>query len=93
MNMWELAIIKIVMSLGGTVSLRMVYNSLEEGDIIGLNENHLRETKWQNRPAYQHQVRKHISNLTQAGDLSRISRGKYAITEKGRKRLNGGGNG
>lgn len=84
---WELTILKIVLSLDGVASLQQIYRSLEENEFMKLTKNDLKETQWEGRPAYQHQVRSHISNLTQAGDLTRISRGVYAITEKGRRRI------
>jgi hypothetical protein len=87
MNIWEVTILRIVLSLGGTVDLQQIYRSLENGKFMRLTEHDLRETQWHSRPAYQHQVRSHISNLAQAGDLAKISRGVYSITEKGRQRI------
>jgi hypothetical protein len=87
MNVWEQAILKIVLSLNGRASLQQVYRILEQGTILQLTNHDIRETRWQGRPAYQHQVRSHISNLTQFGDLVRVGRGAYEITEKGRKRI------
>jgi hypothetical protein len=87
MNVWELAILRILMSLGGTASLQQSCRSLEKGTFIRLTEDDLRDTRWQGRPAYQHQVRSHVSNRCQVGDMTKVSRGVYAITEKGRRRL------
>lgn len=87
MNIWEVAILKTVRSIGGKASLQQIYDILEKGNFIRLSNYDLRETQWNGRPAYQHQVRSHISNLVQAGELSRISRGVYTITENGRKRI------
>ena len=87
MNVWELTILRIIESLGGTAGLQQVFRSLESGSFMALTEDHLRETKWQQRPAYQHQVRKHASNLAKAGDLTNVSWGVYAITDKGKQRI------
>ena len=86
MNVWHSAILRIVASHGGTVALQQIYRSLQSGTFMRLSQDHHKETQWGGRPAYQHQVRSHISDLVQAGDLTRVSRGVYAITEKGRKR-------
>ena len=87
MNVWELVILRAVVSYGGTASLQQIYRSLEKGTFIKLTEEDLRETQWQGRPAYQHQVRSHISNLAQVGELVRVSRGVYSISGKGRRRI------
>ncbi|MGO8761120.1 MAG: hypothetical protein ACLP2P_04705 [Desulfobaccales bacterium] len=87
MNVWELTILKIIMSIGGKAGLQQIYRSLENGTFMTLTEDHLRETQWQRRPAYQHQVRSHVSNMAQAGDLLKVSTGVYAITDKGRQRI------
>jgi len=86
MNVWEIAILKSINLLGGEAGLQQIYNKL--ADFIQLTEEHLRKTKWGGRPAYQHQVRSHITNLCQAGELARISRGRYSLTKKGLRRIN-----
>jgi len=85
MNVWEIAILKSMNSLGGEAGLQQIYEILPS--FIQLTEEDLRETKWGGRPSYQHQVRSHITNLCQASELSRVSRGSYSLTEKGRKRI------
>ena len=84
MNVWETAILRSIKSLGGEAELQQIYGKVS--DFRQLTEENLRETKWGGRPAYQHQVRSHITNLWQAGELIRISRGRYSLTEKGTKR-------
>jgi restriction endonuclease Mrr len=86
MNVWEIAILKCIESYSGKVMLQQIYERLSS--FIKLTEDDLRETEWGGRPAYQHQVRSHIVNLCQAGELNRISRGCYSLTDKGRKRIN-----
>ena len=82
---WEVAILKCINTLGGKASLTEIYQKI--GEFILLNEYHLRKTIWGGRPAYQHQIRSHLSNLCDSGDIYRISRGFYSITAKGHNRI------
>jgi len=84
-NVWEIAILKSIKSLGGEAELQQIYERLRS--FIQLTEKDLRSTEWGGRPAYQHQVRSHITNLCQSGELCRVSRGRYSLTEKGKKRI------
>jgi len=84
-NVWEIAILKSIKSLGGKARVCEVYKELP--DFIVLNEKNLRKSKWGKRPAYYDDVRGHIANLRQAGKLVRISTGRYSLTEKGTKRI------
>jgi len=86
LNIWEIAILKSVKANGGKkVKLQAIYIKLPT--FIDMDAKDLRETKWGGRPAYEHQVRSHISNLRQKGDLFRVSRGLYSISDKGIKRI------
>jgi hypothetical protein len=87
LNTWELAILKSIDSDGGSANTKHIYESFESGEFIELSEEHLRATSWEGRSAYQHQIRSHLSNLVQAGDLHRIGRGVYQLTEQGRHRI------
>ncbi|MDL1971348.1 MAG: winged helix-turn-helix domain-containing protein [Candidatus Desulfofervidaceae bacterium] len=87
MNVWEIAILRIVKYRGGYANTQEIYKELESGRFKTLSKKDLIKTNYGGRPAYQHQVRSHLSNLTQAGDLKRIARGTYALTEKGLKRI------
>jgi len=87
MNVWEIVILRIVESRGGRTDTQEIYRELESGEFITLEKEHLRETVHGGRPAYQHQVRSHLSNLCQAGHLRREGRGMYALTEKGLHRI------
>jgi len=84
MNVWEIAILKSIKSLGGKAELQQIYNRLF--NFKKMTKKHLRITY--GRPAYQNQVRKHITNLCRAGELIWISRGRYSLTEKGTRRIN-----
>ena len=84
---WEVTILRIMQELGSSADLSHVYRALEEGP--SLTANDLRETKWGGRPAYQHQVRSHVSNLCKAKQLRNVARGRYEITPEGRARLDG----
>lgn len=87
MNIWEIAILKSIDSRGGKADTKEIYTDMKSGDFIKLNENHLQTTIYGGRPAYQHQVRSHLSNLIEAGDIQKVSRGAYSITARGRKRI------
>jgi len=87
MNVWEIAILKSVESRGGSATTKEIYTILETGKYIQMNESHKRKTIYGGRPAYQHQVRSHLSNLLQAGDLNRISRGTYSLSKQGYNRI------
>lgn len=85
MNIWEVSILKSIASLGGEATLSQIYDRIQS--FIEMTENDLKETQWGGRPAYQHQVRSHISNLCQEGSLRRLSRGRYVLTTKGKSRI------
>jgi hypothetical protein len=87
MNVWEIAILRILDSRGGKADTKEIYTAIESGTFIKLDEKHLWSTEYGGPPAYQNQVRSHFSNLTQAGDLERVSWGIYSLTAKGRKRI------
>jgi hypothetical protein len=84
-NAWETVILTGFHSLGGEAGLQALYKFLEKD--TPLPRQHLRATRYGGRPAYQHQVRSHVSNLCDSGDLRRVERGRYAITQRGRARL------
>jgi len=85
MNAWEVVILSAFHALGGSADLQSIYVYLERH--ASMRPHHTRHTKWGGRPAYQHQVRSHVVNLCQTGDLRRVARGHYAITRNGRARL------
>lgn len=88
MSEWEDAILDAVASAGGEADLSHIYSTLQ--GTMQLTKQHLRATQWGGRPAYQHQVRSHITNLCQAGALRWVSRGRYALTPGGRTRVRRG---
>ncbi len=85
MNRWEHAILNACASTTGAVSNQEIYD-LVKGS-ISLSEEHLRPSVYGGRPAYVHQVRSHITNLSQSGDLRRVRRGLYELTAHGKGRL------
>jgi len=87
MNVWEIAILRIIKAKGGQATTQEIYSELESGKFLTLTADDLRVTIYGGRPAYQHQVRSHLSNLRQSGDLKWVSRGKYSLTKKGRRRI------
>lgn len=87
MNIWETAILRSVNAVGGTATTQEIYTELQSGKFISLSKNDLRLTQWGDRPAYQHQVRSHLTNLVQSGDLARVARGTYRLTSQARSRI------
>lgn len=82
-EMWEYFILRCIGSFGGKAYLEQIYKKIPE--FIELNEDHRKEQY--GRPAYQNQIRSHIANLCQSGNLDKISRGEYSLTEKGKEKL------
>lgn len=80
---WEHSILQCIDVLGGKADLKEIYKKIT--DFIKLTKEHLKETY--GRPNYQHQIRSHITNLCQSGEVTKISRGCYSLTKKGRGRL------
>ena len=85
MNVWEIAILRCIKELGGVANLNQIYGKI--GNFIDLKKSHIRETVYGGRPAFQHQVRSHITNLCQESELRWEARGRYSITDKGLKRI------
>ena len=83
MNTWEVAILEIIAANDGTASLQHVYGELPR--YVELTNNHYEITY--NAPAYHHQTRAHVDDLLDRGELSRVERGVYSITLKGRSRI------
>lgn len=89
MNVWEIAILKSIKSLGGEADLQEIYERLRLPDFKQLmTEKALRIIpKYGERPLYHHWVRSHIKDLCQKDELEWISRGRYSLREKGIKRI------
>jgi restriction endonuclease Mrr len=85
MNVWETTILKAYQANNGSASNREIYDLIKQ--FIALSPEHLRPTVYGGRPAYVHQVRSHITNLSQSGDLRQLGRGLYELTLKGRRGL------
>ena len=85
---WENKILLLFHELDGMTTLKKIYELIEKRqDMFPLKPKHFEPTKWGGRPAFEHQVRSHISNLRQSGDLRWIDTGKYELTERGLKRV------
>lgn len=82
-EMWEYFILRCIDSLGGKAYLEQIYKKIPE--FIELSEDHCKEQY--RRPAYKNQIRSHIANLYQSGNLDKISRGEYSLTGKGKEKL------
>ncbi len=87
MNVWEIATLRSVNARGGRATNQEIYSELESGKFITLTERDLRKSVHGDYLAYQDQVRSHLSNLTQAGDVQRVTRGNYVLTKRGRRRI------
>jgi triphosphoribosyl-dephospho-CoA synthetase len=84
MPTWEEAILKIISSKGGSASLEEIY--LQIRHYVSLTSRHLVITY--GVPAFHHQVRAHVDDLMDKGEVRRTARGVYAITAKGDARIN-----
>jgi hypothetical protein len=82
-EMWEISILKCYKFFGGRCYNKDIYEKIK--DYVELKEEHLK--KQYGRPAYCNQIRKHIANLCESGDLRKIDDGYHEITEKGLNRL------
>ena len=82
--MWELSILQCINSIGKKVCVEEIYDKINK--FLKLKPEHLKK-QYDGRPAYQHQIRSHIANLWQSGDLIKKSRDHYSLTDKGRERL------
>lgn len=74
---WEQMLLHAIESLGGEAHLQDIYSWIEEN--APLTSEHLRSTRHGGRPAYQHQVRSHLSNLCQRNALVWVRRAVYAL--------------
>jgi hypothetical protein len=82
---WEIAILKSIRHLGGHGYPDDVYKTV--GLFKELTPQHRRATVYGGRPAYYHQVRSHLTNLCQSGDLINNSDAQYSLTPKGAARI------
>jgi hypothetical protein len=83
MNTWEVVILQIIAANNGTASLKHVYAELPRH--VRLTDKHYEITY--KVPAYHHQTRAHVDDLLDKGELSRVKRGVYSITSRGRSRI------
>lgn len=83
---WELNILTCFVELGGRAWNHQIYFALEKS--MKLESRHL-WSQLGNRPAFQNQVRSHISDLCKKTppELRMIRRGLHEITEAGRARV------
>lgn len=58
---WEIVILQSIKMLGGEARLQQIYKTVSQ--FKNLTEDHLRETEWGSRKAYQHIIRSYASNL------------------------------
>jgi len=85
MSDWEIAILKSFHQCGGHSNLRRIYNTV--GSFIRLTSDHLRDTRFGGRAAYEHIVRSYVSNLCEAGYLDRTNHGEYSLTIAGKAKI------
>ena len=82
---WELNILKCFVDLGGHAWNYKLYAALDQR--IALEPHHMRP-QWGNRPAFENQVRSHLSNLCDKHQLLKIRSGLHVITQTGNARAN-----
>ncbi len=87
---WDYVVL-VALRSGLEVDLSKIYDTIwqvtKEGSSVVNPELLETEPRWGERPKYYHSVRSAVSSLTKRKMIERISRGKYQITEVGRKRL------
>jgi len=82
---WEYNILRCIDSLSGEACLGDIYDEI--GKFVDLTEEHRRyDHRWK-EPAYHIQIRRHIKNLRQKGELEWVSKGCYSLREEGQERL------
>ncbi len=86
MNVWEIAILDSIKSLGGKAKLQQIYERLPNFKPLAEKASRIMP-KYGKRPLYHHWVRSHIKDLCQKDELERISRGRYSLREKGIKKI------
>jgi hypothetical protein len=78
---WRLAVLKsYALCPNGLASNQDIYDKVRQ--FKALKASHLRP-QWGNRPAYHNQVRSHISDLCDSGDLVPVDEGLHRLTAKG----------
>jgi DNA-binding transcriptional regulator PaaX len=81
---WGYAIREILSHSQDEADLEDIYDNLENH--FPLDDDDKRETRYGGRAAYKHVTRSVISNLVKEGDLSRVRRARYRLTDQGRAR-------
>lgn len=82
---WETDILRsFVEHSSGSATDEEIYETVKK--FRHLTANHLRPS-FGHRHAYHNDVRSHISNLCQKGDLAALDTGLHSITAQGRKRI------
>jgi hypothetical protein len=84
---WEYHILEKLYELGGSACLKDIYSAIENDHSFRLSVEQRRRTVYGNRPAFQHQVRSHVSNLVKKNQVTRVKRGCYELTTEGEARF------
>lgn len=70
---WEEAVLRIVQTRGGSISLREIYDAMQSHPLVTPHHREL----WGNQPNYHHWVRSALAKLSRRGQVRRIGRGLY----------------
>lgn len=82
---WECAILKSFAVLGGQADNPAIYRAVQK--FKSLTARHLAiDPRYGNRPRFVHQVRSHITNLCDKGELRAIDDDLHELTPIGRAR-------
>lgn len=95
---WDFTILTALQTEGGgAADLAEIYRFIErqqaekEGFYEYLPPSDFEPTRWEGRPMYQHTARSVITNrrngLIRRGLVERVARGRYRLTDAGRKQL------
>lgn len=83
---WEEAVLLTFAHHGGIAPNWKVYRDVEK--FRSLSERNLRRPAYGNRFAYENDLRSHIANLCDKGELKLIKRGLHELTPDGWDRVN-----
>ena len=70
---WEEAVLQIVKTSQGTISLQEIYRKMESHPLV---TPHHRE-QWGNQPNYYYWIRSTLARLKNRGAIQRVGRGLY----------------
>ena len=70
---WEEAVLQIVKTSQGTISLQAIYRKMESHPLVTPHHREL----WGNQPNYHQRIRVAVAKLKNRGAIQRVGRGLY----------------